>query len=949
MDRPFYHIVRQLIDCYIKMPIPTATYRIQFNKTFDFQAARNIIAYLADLGISCVYASPIFKARKGSLHGYDIIDPNSLNPELGSITDFENLKEQLQNYPMEWLQDIVPNHMAFDFDNKMLMDILENGTHSAYRNFFDIDWEHPLGSLQGKLLTPFLGGYYGESLENKEIRLKYDETGFSVNYYDRVLPLKIESYADMLSFRSGELRIRLGENDPDFIKFLAVLRILKTLPSGEAAKERYEQIKIGKHMLAELYDRNSEIRQFIDANIEIFNGEEKNPESFSNLESLLDGQVFRLSYWKVASEEINYRRFFHLNDLICLRMENEAVFDHAHALIFQLIKDGMVTGLRVDHIDGLSDPAAYLRRLRGKAGDIYLVVEKILEREEELSELWPVQGTTGYEFMNTVNGLFCQSKNEDRFSKIYAFFSGFENSGTDLVYERKKHIIEYHMKGDIDNLACHMKRIAGRDRHGKDFTLHGLKRALVEMLAHFPVYRTYINRNGSNQRDQTYIQAAAKEALRTHPGLCREIDYITSCLLAEPREHPSPAEDDRIDFVLKFQQFAAPLMAKGFEDTLLYQYNRLLSLNEVGGEPYHFGYSLNEFHAFNRKRATLWPHSLSATATHDAKRGEDVRARINVLSELPDEWQRNLETWGKLNRGKKKRVGGKIIPDGNEEYFLYQTLIGSFPFDESEHPEYVERIKAYGIKALREAKVHSNWLAPDIDYEEGFVAFVGEILDAVEENPFLKQFLSFCRRIAHYGVFNSLSQTLIKITAPGLPDFYQGTELWDFNLVDPDNRRPVDFDKRKAYLKEIQEKARLNIRDFIEELRLAKQDGRIKLFLIHMALKARNGNREIFLDGSYTPLAIRGRLKDHIIAFARFHIHGWCLTIVPRFLMSVIKEGEYPLGSRVWLDTEVVLPDGSPCLWENIFTAEVLSGRSLRVSEILKDFPVAMLMSEESP
>ncbi|NWH04486.1 malto-oligosyltrehalose synthase [Desulfobacter latus] len=931
------------------MPIPTATYRIQFSKAFDFQAASDIITYLADLGISCIYASPIFKARKGSLHGYDIVDPSRLNPELGSITDFEKLKAELQKQHMGWLQDIVPNHMAFDFENKMLMDVFENGRHSMYRHFFDVDWEHPLGSLQGKLPAPFLGGYYGQSLENKEIRLEYAETGFSVNYYDQALPLKIDSYTDVLTFRSSALRTRLGEDHPHFIKFLAVLHILNTLPSGNAVKDRCEQIKVAKYMLWELYCRNPVIRRFVDTNIEMFNGEKGNPESFRHIDKLLDEQVFRLSYWKVANEEINYRRFFHLNDFICLRMEDEAVFDRTHTLIFKLIEDGPVSGLRVDHIDGLYDPAIYLRRLRKKAGDIYLVVEKILDRTEDLVPLWPVQGTTGYEFMNTVNGLFCQSNNADRFSTIYASFSGFKNSATDLVYEQKKHIMAYHMKGDLDNLAGHMKRIAGRDRYGKDFTRHGLNRALKEILAHFPVYRTYINHHGSSPSDQRYIQTAAKAALRRHPGLRREIDYITSCLLAEPQAQPSPAEEDRIDFVLTFQQFTAPLMAKGFEDTLLYHYNRLISLNEVGGEPYHFGCSLDAFHAFNRKRAALWPHSLSATATHDAKRGEDVRARINVLSELPDEWHRNLETWKKLNSGKKKRVGGNIIPDGNGEYFLYQTLIGSFPFDKSDHPEYVERIKTYGIKALREANVHSNWLAPDIDYEEGFVAFIGEILDVVKENPFLERFLPFCRRIAHYGVFNSLSQTLIKITAPGLPDFYQGTELWDLNLVDPDNRRSVDFDQRKAYLKEIREKVRRNIHDTIEELRNAKEDGRIKLFLIHMALEARNRNREIFLNGNYTPLAINGRFKDNIIAFARFHINQWCLTIVPRFLTSVIKAGEYPLGSHVWFDTEVVLPDGFPYQWKNIFTAELLSGRSLRVSEILKDFPVAMLMSEDRP
>jgi len=929
--------------------IPTATYRIQFNPSFGFREAKKIVPYLTELGISDIYASPVFKARRGSRHGYDVVDPTQLNPELGAVSVFEDLIEELMRHKMGWLQDIVPNHMAFDRENQMLMDVLENGQSSDYFVFFDVDWNHTYESIRGRLLAPFLGGFYGESLENKEIRLEYDNTGLTVNYYSWRLPLKIESYVMLLTYNLRRLQRKLGADHPDFIKFLGVLYILKTLPSAEERNERYHQITFIKRMLWELYAGNHEIKKFVDENIQVFSGQKGNPDSFKLLDDLLSEQLFRLTFWKVATEEINYRRFFNINELISLRIEDDDVFEHTHSLIFKLIQKKNVTGLRIDHIDGLYDPTGYLNKLRERVKDLYVVVEKVLGLEEEVPRFWPIQGTTGYEFLNYVNGLFCERKNEKKFDRIYFAFTGFKGSYEDLVSEKKRLIIGKLMAGDVDNLAHLMKAISSRDRHGGDITLYGLKRALVEVMALFPIYRTYISREACRESDHLYIKETIDRARQTNKGLLYELDYIERFLLLQSADYlPEDEKDQWFNFVMRFQQLTGPLMAKGFEDTLLYVYNRLLSLNEVGGDPDKFGIGLPEFHDFNKKRIALWPHSLNATSTHDTKRGEDVRARINVLSEIPLEWESNIKKWGRINGRKKRAVNGKIVPEKNDEYFLYQTLIGAFPFDEAEFSSFVERMKNYIIKAVREAKVHTAWLKPDTVYEDAFVAFVGEILEPSEDNLFLKEFMPFQKKVAHWGICNSLSQTLVKITCPGAPDFYQGTEFWDLNLVDPDNRRAVDFDKRMSFLRDIAGKAQKDVLKLIGELFSSKEDGRLKLFLICMALQARKREKDLFQKGSYIPIKAGGKCRDHVIAFARKHENTWAITIVPRFLTALIKDGEFPIGRQVWDNTYIFLPKGTPGLWKNALTAQVVQGEgTLLLSEAFNHFPAALLFNEE--
>jgi (1->4)-alpha-D-glucan 1-alpha-D-glucosylmutase len=933
------------------MRIPIATYRIQFTPTFGFRTAREIIPYLAELGISDLYASPIFKARKGSDHGYDVVDLNELNPELGSTIEFEKLNAVARDRGMGWLQDMVPNHMAFDHENKMLMDILENGPNSRYFNHFDIDWDHPYESIRGKVLAPFLGRFYGESLEAGEVTLQYGAMGFTAHYYHLALPLKMESYLRLLTHRLGQLKIKLGEDHPEFIKLLGTLYVLRTLPSGSEQGERYDQVKFIKRTLWELYNNNADIKAFIDGNVKAFNGDTKNPESFKQLDDLLSEQWFRLAFWKVATEEINYRRFFNINELISLRVEDPDVLDQTHGLIFQLVREDKVSGLRIDHIDGLYDPTRYLERVRGMVGDMYITVEKICQAAEGLPSFWPVQGTTGYDFLNYLNGIFCVSHNAKYFSKVFSSFTGFQADYETLVADKKRLIMGRHMAGDIDNLALLLKGISSRHRYGSDITLYGLKRALVELMAHFPVYRTYISEQHIRQADVGYVKTAVDKAFKTNPGLLYELRFIERFLLFACEEDLSQEEKDQwIHFVMRFQQLTGPLMAKGFEDTTLYLYNRLISLNEVGGSPERFGVTCEEFHEFCVNRSSHWPHAMNATSTHDTKRGEDVRARINVLSEIPHEWERHLKAWSHINKKCKKRVDGLLVPDRNDEYFLYQTLIGSWPFDESALPAFISRVKDYTIKAIREAKVHTAWLKPDINYEGAFMSFIEEILRSKEENPFLKQWLPFQKKVAHFGIYNSLSQILLKVAAPGLPDFYQGTDLWDLNLVDPDNRRPVDFNKRNHWLGKIKDRSQSGVLRLIRELLRTRSDGRIKLFLTHRLLKARNAHRDLFQNGAYIPLVASGTFKNHLITFARKHGKMWAAAVAPRFLTAVVTEGKDPVGHEAWLDTRILLPADCPSVWRDMITDQIVEcNDAFIVGDILKFFPNTMLLSEEKP
>lgn len=930
------------------MKIPLATYRIQFTPDFGFQSARVIVPYLTELGISDLYASPIFTARKGSTHGYDVADPNQINPELGGKKQFEQLVQDLKQRSMGWLQDIVPNHMAFDSQNHMLVDVLENGPDSRYQDFFDIDWNHPYGGIRGRVLAPFLGKFYGDCLESGELQLHYDQGGLSVNYYSLRYPLRIESYSHVLMYDLGRLREKIGRNHPDFVKLLGVLYMLKYVPAEEEGRERYDQIRFIKGMLWELWNDSAEVKQFIEENINTFNGEPGNPESFNLLDNLLSEQFFRLSYWKVGNEELNYRRFFTVNDLISLRVEDQTVFDTIHELILQLVQDGVFTGLRVDHIDGLYDPAQYLNRLREHAPDVYLLVEKILESNEELPLNWPIQGTTGYDFMNKVNYIFCQQSNEDEFNGVYYRFLGRVISAEATIDENKRLIIGKHLAGDIDNLAHLLKQLSDRYRYASDFTMYGLKRALVEILAMFPVYRTYISRDGSRNADQDCIKQVLEQAKENIPNFQNELLFIEKFLLLEFDDHLSQEDKEQwLHFIMRLQQFTGPLMAKGVEDTVMYVYNRLLSLNEVGSAPGQFGISIDDFHTYNQNRSAQWPHAMNATATHDTKRGEDVRARLNVLSEIPQEWENHLKNWHAINAPLKETADGLDVPQRNDEYFFYQTILGAFPFDPDDYPQFIERVKEYLIKASRESKVHTSWQRPDIEYEKGFIQFAERVLKDSEDSLFLQEFRPFQRKLQHYGICNSLSQTLLKIAAPGVPDFYQGTELWDLSLVDPDNRRPVDFELRQAYLKDIQAQAETDMLGLIAQLLQTPEDGRIKLFLIYQTLKARRTYTELFQRGGYQKLMVVGSLKAHVVAFARDLGDKQAIAIAPRLMTSLIKEGEYPLGEQVWHETRILQPPGASSVWQDAITGQELhADETLWLKDILNRFPVALLIGE---
>ncbi len=910
---------------------PRATYRLQFSPSFGFKNAMEIVPYLAELGISDIYASPIFKAKKGSPHGYDVVDQNSLNPDLGTSEDFKALVAEAKAHEMGWLQDTVTNHMSYSHENQMLSDVLERGSKSDYFQFFDVDWEHPWEGLKGRILAPFLGDPYGKNLEQGEIRLIYDEAGFAVSYYDIRMPLRLKSYAKVLSQGLENLQRLLGENNSVLIELKEIIIEANGEAPGRNMKKR----------LWDLYTRSHDIHIFIESNIEAFNGKKNDPESFNPLDDLLSEQLFRLSFWKVASDDINYRRFFIINDLICTKTEREDVFNHIHSLIFDLVEKEMISGLRIDHLDGLHDPAEYLRRVRERIKDRYLIAEKILLPGEDLPSDWPLYGTTGYDFLNCMNGVLCDKDGKKQFDGIYSRFSGSNSSYDDIVYEKKKLIADRHMSGEVDNLARLLKNALDKDRHGRDITFSGIKKALEELLVLFPVYRTYISPGSFSEADRAIIVEASRRAKDRNLDLINEIDFVERFLL----EYEKDRRESHLRFIMRFQQFTGPLMAKGSEDTALYVYYRLLSLNEVGGNPGSFGISPDEFHRFNEARARNWPHTMNATSTHDTKRGEDARARIDVLSEVPDEWERQIEIWSRLNEGRKKKVKGRDVPDRNDEYFLYQMLIGSIPFHFE--ADFKERAKNYLVKAVREAKIHSGWVRPDTSYEEAFAAFLEEILGC---DDFMTEFLPFQRKVAHYGILNSLTQTIAKITSPGVPDIYQGRDLWDFSFVDPDNRRPVDYEKRIEYLRDFIEKEKMDIMGLVTELLADKESGRIKLFLIYRALKSRKENLDLFARGAYMRLNVEGRHKENIIAFARRHGDAWALTAAPRLATRMVEEGELPLGRNVWKDSCILIGRDAPICWRNAITDQSLNtGDRIYLGDILEHFPVALLLGAVEP
>ena len=984
--------------------IPVATYRLQFNGSFRFADARDIAAYLNDLGITDVYASPYLKARKGSRHGYDIVDHNALNPEVGTDEEYCEYAAELEKHGMGQIMDIVPNHMYIESsENVLWMDVLENGPSSVYTHFFDIDWYPVKEELRNKVLLPVLGDQYGKVLDNQELRISFEEGSFSVHYYDHKFPVVPRTYITLLEYRLDALKERLTEEHPDIVELLSIITALNHLPpyteiSHEKVTERHREKEIIKKRLWTLYGASSSIREYIDENVRLFNGIKGDPRTFDLLDGLLDMQVYRLSYWRVATEEINYRRFFDVNHLAAIRMEDPGVFRETHRLVMKLIRERKITGLRIDHPDGLYDPSEYFHRLQlscfsqlraglpeggqeefplasspdlepeiierykesSEAGNkpFYIVGEKILLRGERMPEEWPIFSTTGYVFLNSVNGIFVETRSARVFDNIYKKFTRLNLNYQDVACEKKKLIMEVAMSGEVNTLGHYLNRISEKDRHTRDFTLNSLTHAILEIIAYFPVYRTYINSSEVIDRDRLYVESAVSKAKRNNPAISGSIfDFLRDVLLVRFPEGIN--EEDRkewLDFVMRFQQITGPVMAKGVEDTAFYVYNRLVSLNEVGGTPDRFGTPLETFHGQNIERMKSWPHALIATSTHDTKRSEDVRARINVLSEIPEEWRRHLALWRRINRKKRLLVDGQFAPDRNEEYLFYQTLVGAWPLgemDEGGYGAFRERIRGYMLKAIREAKVNTSWINPNAIYEDAVMIFVDAVLgDGGPGNQFLKEFIPFQEKISHFGMFNSLSQTVLKITCPGVPDFYQGTEIWDFSLVDPDNRRPVDYGLRSEMFHRLRDRERRTEGHVLSrDLTLDKDTGEIKLYVIYKALGYRRANRGLFEEGEYMPLETGGGASDHICAFARRLGNKELLVIVPRFLIRLVPEEErLPFGDDAWGDCSIIVPFAEEgWIYRNIFTSEVVAVRRkngalcLFASEVFGSFPVALM------
>ena len=927
------------------MRVPLATYRLQLNPSFRFVDARAQVPYLARLGISDIYASPILQATPGSLHGYDVTDPNELNPGLGSIEDFQSLAKTVGDHRMGWVQDIVPNHMAYASENRMLMDVFESGPHSRFYDFFDVFRDHPEMELRTRVLAPFLGALLEECLRNGQLRLVLDPEGLAIRYYDWRLPLALKSYEVVLRPRIEQLEEELGGADRRLATFVQVCDAFAGLAETADSPQRRVWLHDTKDALWELYERDGVLRSHLDGVLEFFNHVPEGPVEGSPLHALLEQQVFKLVFWQVAHETINYRRFFYLSDFISLRIEDPDVFQTAQSRILDLARAGVFTGLRIDHVDGLYDPRGYLARLRETLPDVYLVVEKILELDEALPTGWSIQGTSGYKFCNYVNGIFCRQENEQAFTNVYHEFIGSELDYDRLLYAEKRKILEQRMAGEVAYLShLFMEAFASSGPHDAEC----IRKALTALMATFPVYRTYVDESHFTDQDREFLATAIESAAQRVPECAEDLERIGSLLLSEPQsgtEQGTPTAPQR--FLMRFQQFTGPAMAKGFEDTLLYVYNRLVSLNEVGGSPNEFGLSLERFHRFNQARAQNWPFAMNATSTHDSKRGEDIRARLNVLSEIPDRWQQAITRWSQINALHKQPYGETTAPYPNDEYMLYQTLIGAMPFDAAEHEDFPRRVQEYTTKVIREAKAHGSWVDPNEEYEQACLRFIERILDRSASPAFWADFLPFQEEISEYGVHNTLSQTLLKITCPGLPDFYQGAELWDLNLVDPDNRRAVDFEQRARLLQEVEAIPTDDNREQLAALLRSKRDGRVKLFLIQRGLKARRENWDLFEAAEYVPASVAGARAQHVVAFFRTSQGRYALTIVPRFPTSLIRPGESPTGRDVWSDTRINLPADGPSQWHDAITGKLLSTQDeLFIGDALTDFPVAVLVGQ---
>ena len=948
------------------LAIPRATYRLQLSPHFSLRNALDVVPYLDALGISHVYASPFLKARPGSEHGYDITDHNALNPEIGDWDDFVRLGDGLRARRMGLILDFVPNHMGIGkADNAWWLDVLEWGRASPYSDYFDIDWMPAQPWLKGRVLLPILGDHYGVVLTRGELTLRFaaGEGTLSAWYHDHRLPLRPGSY-------TAVIRRGLGAGHAagaDGIES-AFERIARDLGRADRPTRRREearrQVAALQAELAALCAAHAEAARFMANATAAFDGTAGDAESFRALHAVLERQHYRLAFWRVGADEINYRRFFNINELAGIRMENPTLFAAAHRLLGRMIREGRVQGIRLDHIDGLFDPRGYCRKLQGFAranapqGDpagrqrFYVVVEKILAHHETLRSDWEIAGTTGYDFTTLVNGLFVDPGNESTWDLLYRDFVGDPGRFRDIVLAAKDTVIETLLSGELNVLANALERLAERDWSTRDYTMKRLRDALKAVVSHFPVYRTYVSERETSAEDRRDIDWAVEQARRSWRGADREVlDFVHDALTGDLTGRGKPfRRSEVLRFAMRFQQYTGPIMAKSMEDTAFYRYPRLLSLNEVGSDPRQFGVSVAAFHHANQQRARDWPHSMLATATHDTKRGEDARLRIDALSEMPAEWRQRVRRWSELARSVRREVEGSPAPSPGDEFMIYQTLLGAWPAellgaspDRAPLAEFLGRLERYVIKAVREAKVVSSWENPAEAYEAACIGFVRGILSPA--HPVLTDLSGFAERVAFVGMLSGLAQLVLRLTAPGVADTYQGTELWDLSLVDPDNRAPVDFAVRSRLLGELPPAAS------VEAVRAALAtwpDGRIKMLVLHRLLRLRRRFAELWLNGSYDPLATSGAHADRLVAFARRH-DGQCIVVVAgRLFGTLLPTDARRYDGSVWEDSAVA---GHPDLvgtWQDTLTGASVEpakgGAALPAGRILSVLPVAVLV-----
>lgn len=851
---------------------PSATYRIQFHKDFSLDNAAEIADYLKALGVSHLYSSPYLQAVPGSMHGYDVVDHRAVNSELGGTAAHERLTAKLREHGLGQVLDIVPNHMAIGNGlNRWWWDVLENGPTSRYAAYFDIDWQSPEEKLRNKVTVPILGNHYGRVLTAHQVTVAREGGSFVFHYFEHRLPASPESWSPILAAAAKHA-------DSDYLAFLAnACRLL----SSEML-ERHRDKEVLRGLLARLCEEDSNVCQAIESELKRINADA------DELDRMLEAQNYRIAFWRTAERELGYRRFFDINTLVGLRTERPEVFRDTHRLILEWANQGVLDGLRVDHPDGLRDPRKYFEDLRAAAPKAWIVAEKILEPGEALPQNWPVAGTTGYDFLNIVGGLFIDPKGEEPLTRLYQWFTGEKRSFPEIAIDKKYFVLRELLGSDVNRLTQMFMEVCEHRREHRDYTRHEIHHAIREVVANFPVYRTYVQAEQGQVAapDIASVQAAVKTAKERRHDLDPELlSFLESVLLLRDRGQAEA------EFVMQFQQFTGPAMAKGVEDTAFYSYNRLTSLNEVGGDPAQWGTSVKQFHDYC---ATAKPAAMLATATHDTKRSEDVRVRLSQISEIPCEWSAAVKRWS-------ARSGGDL--DRNTEYLVYQTMLGAWPISQ-------ERLMAYMEKAVREAKTQTNWTQPNSEYETTLRNFLAGLY---ADQGFLRDFEAFVQPLIEPGRIQSLSQTLIKLTAPGVPDLYQGTELWDLSLVDPDNRRPVDYTLRRRLLAELD-------RLTPEQIWKRQDEGLPKLWVTRQALKLRPHL------GDYKPL----EAPDQVIAYAR----GEVIVIAPRLVLS-----------RSSKTATIKLPEGK---WHNHLTNEKIEGGAVPLTVLFATFPVALLARPSS-